>query len=298
MAQTSLVVAALQRAHPGVEVDVVTIQTLGDRKQGTPEARVSDKKEWIVDLECALVDAKIDFAIHSAKDVPLDIEPGTVVHSALSRAASEDTFIGKLDSQTKQRIRFADLPSSAIVGTASVRRAALLKRRRPDLVIIEHRGNVPTRIQKLDQSSELAGIILAAAGLERLQLSNVLGDPLAASDYTPAINQGILAVQYLRSNSSISSLLSTLIERRTQACFAAERAVAEQLQGDCNSAIGIWARCEAEQLMLDAVVLAPDGSSEIRASERGDQSTASDLGTLVGQMLLRSGARALLDTRA
>ena len=167
LAQAKLVARHLETAHPHHSIEIKVIKTEGDRRQGTPLAAQSDKKDWIVDPERALLAGEIDMAVHSGKDVPGELEQGTVIRSILKRATPYDAFVGKIQPHGG-RLPFAELSHGAIVGTASLRRKASIRSFRGDVVLRDHRGNVPTRIKKLDDSPDLSGIIVAAAGLERL----------------------------------------------------------------------------------------------------------------------------------
>lgn len=293
LAQTEMVKCALLEANSGLAIDVRVIKTEGDRKQGTPLAAQSDKKDWIVDLERALIQREIDLAVHSGKDVPGELESGTVIRSILKRANPRDIFIGKR-TETGRRLAFKDLPSNAIVGTASLRRRASLLAYRSDLELRDHRGNVPTRIEKLDRSTDLAGIVLAAAGLERLGLSDVGGEVLEDSIMLPAMNQGALIAQVRADDVRVNRLIDSIVDRRTAAEFAAERAVSEVLGGDCHSAIAIFAEVRDEIISVEARVYSTDGAQVIQYKTEGPLARASDLGTAVGRELLERGAAAIL----
>jgi hydroxymethylbilane synthase len=293
LAQTELVKSALVAAHPGLSVNVTIIKTEGDRKQGTPQAAQSDKKDWIIDLERALLAGEIDLAVHSGKDVPAEIEQGTEIRSILKRANPFDVFIGKRQA-TGARIAFADLPQGAIIGTASLRRRASLVSYRSDLVLRDHRGNVPTRLQKLDDSPDLSGIVLAAAGLERLALPDVTYETLDRSIMLPAMNQGALAAQIRSTDEAVSQLIAAITDRHTAAEFAAERAVSEVLGGDCHSAISIFAEARAERVSVCSRVFACDSQRYIEYSGDGPLAQAEDIGKEVAQELLKRGGAAML----
>jgi hydroxymethylbilane synthase len=293
LAQTNLVKAELQSKNPGLTVDIQIIKTEGDRKQGTPLAAQSDKKDWIIDLEQALLAQEIDLAVHSGKDVPAEIEKGTEIRSALKRANPFDVFIGKRQP-SGSRILFADLPVGATIGTASLRRRASLLSYRKDLLVRDHRGNVPTRLQKLDDSPDLAGIILAAAGLERLALPDVAYEVIDQSIILPAMNQGALAVQIRQRDARIDRLMTSIVDTNTAAEFQAERAVSEVLGGDCHSAISIFARASGDTITVSSRVFAKDGSSSIAHSGSGPITKAAEIGQRVAEELLERGGAALL----
>lgn len=289
LAQTQLVSEALKRAHPGIEIEVIHIKTLGDQKQGTIAAAVSDKKEWVLELELALLADKIDLAVHSGKDVPYEIEKGTELLPILERESPFDVFVGNHDVTLKT------LEPGAQIGTASLRRQAELKRLRPDVKIVEHRGNVPTRIKKLFQNPELSGIVLAEAGLQRLDI-HAKREVFDADDLMPAINQGILTAQFCEARKDLRELIQPLIHQPTLFAFQAERACVSVLGADCHSAVGIFAELQGGQLVLSSRVLLPDGSKFIEASESAATKDAAALGTSVGKKLLAEGAAQILES--
>lgn len=293
LAQTNLIKAELQSKNPGLTVDIQIIKTEGDRKQGTPLAAQSDKKDWIIDLERALLAQEIDLAVHSGKDVPAELETGTEIRSALKRANPFDVFIGRRLS-SGARISFSDIPVGATIGTASLRRRASLLSYRKDLLVRDHRGNVPTRLQKLDDSPDLAGIILAAAGLERLALPDVTYEVIDQSIILPAMNQGALAVQIRQGDVRMDRFLTSIVDTNTAAEFAAERAVSEVLGGDCHSAISIFARASGDTITVSSRVFAKDGSSSLAHSGNGPITKAAAIGQRVAEELLERGGAALL----
>ncbi len=293
LAQTELVKANLISANPGFTVDVTVIKTEGDRRQGSALAAQSDKKDWIIDLERALLANEIDLAVHSGKDVPAEIEKGTEVRSALKRANPFDAFIGKR-LPNGSRLAFADLPQGAIIGTASLRRRASLLSHRPDLVVRDHRGNVPTRLQKLDDSPDLSGIILAAAGLERLALADVSYEVIDQAVILPSMNQGALAVQIRSGDLRIGQLVSSIVDANTLAEFSAERAVSEVLGGDCHSAISIFAQASNGSISVSSRVFAKDSKSSIFYSASGPIDKAAETGQRVGQEILKRGGAEIL----
>ncbi|MCB0360704.1 MAG: hydroxymethylbilane synthase, partial [Bdellovibrionales bacterium] len=199
-AQSALVAAAIESLQPTVITKLVAMSSLGDRRRDSSNAAVRDKKEWIVDLERALLAGEIDIAIHSGKDVPSDVEPGTALVPVLSRADSRDVFVGRHVDATGGRLRFSELEPGATVGTASLRRKAQILRLRPDVHVVEWRGNVPTRIAKLDSADGVDGIVLAAAGIQRLQLPDIDYDFFSHDLMLPAVHQGTLVAQVREDN--------------------------------------------------------------------------------------------------
>jgi len=297
IAQTESVKDHLLRSSRDISVDVAIIKTLGDRKQGTPQSAESDKKDWIVDLEQALQRGEIDIAIHCGKDVPGELESGTTIRPILKRAHPWDVFIGKRLS-SGQRLSFRDLPRAAVVGTASLRRRASLQAYRSDLLLRDHRGNVPTRIEKLDASSDLSGVVLAAAGLQRLNVSNVATEMIDRSIMLPAMNQGILVAQLRGDDHSMNTLIDPLVDQAVAAEFAAERAVSEVLGGDCHSAISIFAEVAGDTITVEARVLSIDGREVVKHTAQGARTDAALIGFSVGEVLLNQGADKILAAQA
>lgn len=295
LAQTALVINALETAHKNLQVERHEVKTLGDRKQGTPQASQSDKKDWIIDLELALLNNDIDFAVHSSKDVPYELEPGTALLPILTRANPFDSFVGRKISSDGRRLKFSELPTGAKVGTASLRRGAFLRKLRPDVEVIEHRGNVPTRLQKMDDSEDIMGVILASAGLERLKIPGLEYEPFSATEMMPALNQGTMAVQFRADDQKTRELLQQFVDPSTYATWLAERTVAEILEGDCKSAIASFAECSGETLKLIATVMLPDGSESISTDESGTLAQAQILGQTVGHRLIEQGAKEIIE---
>lgn len=293
LTQSEMVKTHLLKAHNNLEVEIVPIKTLGDKKQGTPAAENGDKKDWILELEKAVAQKEIDIAVHSGKDVPCDLEPQTEITSLLARATPFDLFIGQktTDSQT---LAFKDLPEGAVIGTASLRRQAQLILYRSDLRVVPHRGNVPTRVRKLHEKSELSGIVLAAAGIERLG-EDIAAEQLKTPHFLPAVNQGILCAQFHSDRAEIKELLSPLIDKSTQAVFTAERQAVTVLQGDCKSAISSFAECRGDSIELTARVMTPDGIKHIESHATGSIDEAFHIGDIVGNELLKQGAADLIE---
>ncbi len=287
--------AAELRAHaPSLELEIIQIKTSGDAKQGTSRAADSDKRDWIHELELALLDGSIDLAIHSGKDVPAVISEQTMLLPVLPRENPFDVFIGK-SVASGARLKFAELPSAAAVGTASLRRSAQLRLMRPDLKIVEVRGNVTTRVQKLEESQELMGIVLAAAGLNRLGLSHIGFEILPSPACLPAVNQGVLAAHLRRDQFQLIDILrGGLVEETCHAEFLAERACVNLLDADCKSAVSIFARCTGLQVALHAKVMLPDGSKVIEERLEDTSERAEQLGRTVAEQLIKRGALEIL----
>lgn len=294
LTQANLVKAALEQAQPGLTVELHPTKALGDKYRDRWEdlARNADrnaltKRKWTFELEEAIAHGEAELAVHSAKDLPLEIRAETALLPVLRREDPRDVFIGK-------RQRFAALPPGAWIGTDSKRRRAQLLRLRPDLQVVPHDGNVPTRLAKLDANDTLDGIVLAAAGLARLGISRPWAETFAPADFVPAAHQGILAAQFHAGNEWLARLLQTLSDADTQAAWQAERAVIVALGADCETAIGAWAHVENAQLHLLVRGLSPDGRRWIEQEGTAPLTEAESLGQRVAATLLQRGIRDVL----
>ncbi|OVE80162.1 hydroxymethylbilane synthase [bacterium J17] len=295
--QLALYQAKLVQSLLQAEVQLVKVTTTGDNNQTKAFVADRDKKDWIKEIEDLLMLGEVDFAVHSSKDVPVDIRPETRLLPLTSRASPLDTLVVKsgkkeiVEASTGGQV-LALMDSGACVGTSSVRRRAQVLSQRSDLVVSELRGNVPTRLQKLDGGAEFDAIILAAAGLERLGLfdeSRMFN--FTADEMIPPVNQGILVAQYLRSRDDIAELLSPLAEGQTHCAWQAERSVIDKIEADCGSAVGVFAAYESGVLSLHAAVFSSDGEKILKAHAEGDPRDAKALGAKVGELLLAQGAK-------
>jgi hydroxymethylbilane synthase len=293
LVQSIMVKEALGKLADCPSVEIVTVTTIGDRKQGTVLAALSDKRDWIHDLELAVLNGDAEFAVHSGKDVPAEVSPETLLLPVLSRGDPSDTFIGRFDKRLGRRIRFSEVREGGTVGTASLRRRAQLLMLRPDLQISPHRGNVPTRIEKLDKSEELEGIVLASAGIGRLGLS-VENSPFQCQEIMPAINQGLLVAQVRKDRHDILRFIRSLVEPQALAEFEAERACVQLLEADCNSAVSIFAQADEKTVNLQARVMMPDGSACIAKGGSTCSELSGQLGTEIANALIASGAKEIL----
>jgi hydroxymethylbilane synthase len=292
--QTGIVITALTSATPGLTATTKEIKTRGDKKQGTPAASTGDKKDWIFELEQEVLAETIDLAVHSGKDIPSDYERGTTLVSVLKREDPRDVFIGRLLADGS-RLRWKDVPAGGSIGTASLRRQASLLRLRPDLKPVEHRGNVPTRLKKLEELPHLSGIVLAKAGIERLGIPGVKFEEFDPLDMMPAVNQGILCVQIKDGRSEIADLIARISDPATHACFVAERACVAILGADCKSSVSVFAEPSPTGVMLSARVLLTDGTEMVEIIRRTaplDKVVA--LGESVAHEILKAGGADLI----
>lgn len=285
--QAEHVAARLTALHPGLRVELVPMVTRGDKILDTPLARIGGKGLFVKELEEALLSGEADIAVHSMKDVPMAFPPGLALAVMLQREDPLDAWVsnsyGTID----------ELPVGARVGTASLRRQCQLAARRPDLQISSLRGNVGTRLAKLD-GGEFDGIILAAAGLRRLQLTARIRQLLPPEQSLPAVGQGAIGIECRCNDQTTLALLAPLACGDSQDRVAAERALNHRLHGGCQVPIAAYAELQGDQLWLRALVGAVDGSTLIRAEGRAARTEALTLGVSVAEQLLAAGAGPLL----
>ncbi|MEI6457995.1 MAG: hydroxymethylbilane synthase [Pseudomonadota bacterium] len=284
--QAEHVAALLRAAHPHLDVSLVKIITQGDRIQDRPLSQVGGKGLFIKELEIAMLEGEAELAVHSMKDVPAALPAGFTLAAVLPRADARDAFLSRRYSG------WSDLPIGARVGTSSLRRQSLLRAKRPDLNIFPLRGNVDTRLRKLD-AGDFDAIILAAAGLTRLGLAERITEYLDITVSLPAIGQGIVGIE-CRDDPQMRALLAPLNDAPTRLCLDAERSVGARLEGGCTSPIAAYATLSGAVLSLRAFVGAPDGSASFEVQQEGSTDDPVGLGTAVAERLLSAGADQLL----
>ncbi len=285
--QAEHVASLLRREHPGLEVQLVPMTTKGDRIQDRSLAAIGGKGLFIKELETALEDGHADLAVHSMKDVPGELPKGLMIAAVLPRADARDALV------TRTARSLEELPRGARLGTSSLRRQAQILAARPDLRIEPLRGNVDTRLRRLD-AGELDAIILACAGLLRLGLESRIAARLDPCVLLPAVSQGIIGVECRSSDGRSRDALRLLDDAATRTAMEAERAFARRLGGSCQSPIAAHARIEANRLTLEGLVAEPDGSRLLRDSISGSASHAQSLGEELAERVLASGAGDLL----
>ena len=304
LAQARLVSRELKILDPDLSFDFVVIKTTGDKKQDQEGPVSRDKKEWIIEIEQALLKGSIDLAVHSAKDVPTEIDPQTLLLPVTKRAVPWDAYILRESRKTapaqsrlggyEGSVAFLRLPQRAKVGTSSLRRAMQLKQLRPDLDIVPMRGNVTTRLSKLEESSGLDAIVLAACGLERLNLADKIEGTFPYKEMLPGVNQGILAAQFLRGRIDLAALLNGLVDEETETAFIAERTFIQVLGADCNSAVGVLAQSRAAELVLHGRVLGRDNADLLQETISWSKALPQAAGDELAQRLIKRGAKELL----
>jgi len=285
--QAEYVKARLEQAHPGLKVSLVPMVSRGDKLLDAPLAKIGGKGLFVKELETALLENEADIAVHSMKDVPMDFPEGLGLFCICEREDPRDAFV----SNTYESLDA--LPAGSVVGTSSLRRQAQLLARRPDLKIQFLRGNVNTRLAKLD-AGEYDAIILAAAGLIRLGFEDRIRSSISAEDSLPAGGLGAVGIECRSADADVHALLAPLHHRETALRVTAERALNKHLNGGCQVPIACYALLEDDQLWLRGLVGQPDGGLLLRAEARAASSDAEALGVRVAEALLAQGADAIL----
>ncbi len=281
--QAELVAAALRRAWPGLAVELVPIRTSGDKLAHANLAQVGGKGLFVKEIEEALLAGRIEAAVHSLKDLPAGVPEGLVLAAFPEREDPRDVLVSRSGDGLHR------LPTAARVGTSSLRRKLQLLAGRPDLVVEPIRGNVETRLRKLDEVA-YDGIVLAAAGLRRLGLAPAGATTLGPDQMLPAVGQGTLAVEVREEDEAIRRLVAALDHAETRAATVAERTFLAAMGGTCTTPLAAYARYEAGRLVLSAFVATPDGSRCLREAEALNAGTPADLGRIVADRMLARGA--------
>jgi len=277
----------LRALYPQTEVSILGMTTQGDRILDVTLSKIGGKGLFVKELESALEEGRADIAVHSLKDVPMHLPEGFALPCIGEREDPRDAFV------SNEYPNLAALPAGAVVGTSSLRRESQLRARFPHLVIQPLRGNVQTRLRKLDEG-QYAAIILAAAGLKRLGLGERIRDVISSDDSLPAVGQGALGIECRAGRPEIEALLAPLHHADTAACVLAERAMSRKLAGSCQVPLGGFAEVQGDQLRMRGFVATPDGSRMLRAEHIGSASDPEALGQRVADDLLAQGAGEIL----
>jgi len=272
-------------AATGREAEIVVIKTSGDKMQQAPLTQIGGKGIFIKELEEALIEEAIDLAVHSVKDVPTDIPSRLMFPAVCRRDDVRDCLVGST---------LANLRNGARVGTSSLRRQAQLRYLRPDLDLRDLRGNVDTRLRKVE-SGEYEAVMVAKAGLDRLGLSKRISEVLSPEVCMPAVGQGAIAVQCRLKDTEAGDLLAPLDDAETRTAIIAERALLGALQGGCQVPLGAWARVERGELVLDACVCSVDGSQYVKQRATALPDQAAQLGEHMARILIEAGAQSILE---
>lgn len=290
--QANHVKSLLEQGRADIEVRLVPIVTQGDRILDKPLAKIGGKGLFLKELEMALLSGEADLAVHSMKDVPAGATDGLALDVVLPRANPFDALVCK-DANS-----LAAMPAGNLVGTSSLRRQCQLKAQRPDLRVADLRGNVDTRLRKLDEG-QYDAIILACAGLERLGMADRITQQLDPPGFLPASTQGIICLQCRSGDLAVWSQISYLNDESTSIQARVERTVAFELDGSCQLPLAVYAHLpnpKSGDLMVEAMVGYPDGSSIVRCSQSGNSHQPEILGRKLAQQLLNSGAREIIDS--
>ena len=287
LAQTQEVITQLAARFPDLHFNIKKITTQGDVITDKPLPKLGGKGLFIKELETALINGEIDIAVHSFKDMPTELTPGLVIAAITKRQDPRDALVSKTGETLD------NLPPGSMVGTSSPRRAAQLIAYRPDLEVVDLRGNLDTRLRKVN-TGEVDAAILAAAGLIRLGLTDKITQLLPTEISLPAVGQGALAVEVRQYDSKIAEIVKVLDHQSTRQAITAERACLQHLGGGCNVPIGVYGQVKDGELNLQSIVASPDGGHIIRSGLAGDVNVCEGLGHLLGRRLLALGADKIL----
>jgi hydroxymethylbilane synthase len=272
----------------GMEAEIIIIKTSGDKMQQTPLTQLGGKGIFIKELEEALLDESVDIAVHSVKDIPTDTPSRLHFPAVCRRDDVRDCVVSHTGTP------LANLRQGARVGTSSLRRQAQLRHFRPDLDLRELRGNVDTRLRKVE-SGEYDAIVLSKAGLDRLGWAAKITEALSTDISLPAVGQGAIAIESRLKDQDTTEILGKLDDPETRTAIIAERALLSALQGGCQVPLGAWARMERGELVMEAVVCSVDGTQYVRERGTAPPEQASELGQQLARVLAEGGARTILE---
>ncbi len=287
MWQARHIQSRLQTLYPETEVTILGMTTTGDQILDTPLAKVGGKGLFVKELETALADGRADLAVHSMKDVPMNLPEGFILAATGEREDPRDAFV------SNDYASLEELPPNSIVGTSSLRRQSQLQARFPHLKIESLRGNLQTRLRKLDEG-QYAAIILAAAGLIRLELGNRIRQFIAPEDSIPAVGQGALGIEISANRPDLIATLAPLNHPDTQVCVEAERGMSRTLAGSCTVPLGAYAVCEADSIRITGFVASVDGKQMLVETAVGSRANAEALGKTLANQLVAKGADKIL----
>lgn len=285
--QSNHIASLLRKQYPDCQVTLKKIVTKGDRILDVPLAQIGGKGLFTKEIETELLDGIVDLAVHSLKDMPTVLPEGLCLTAITTRANVGDAFV------SNKYASFSELPQGAVLGTSSLRRKAQLLAVRPDLKIVDLRGNVDTRLRKLDEG-QMDAIILAAAGLERLGHADRIREIIPTTVCLPAVGQGALAIECRSDNKEVRDMLAFLNDLPTKQATDAERAFLGLIEGGCQVPIGVHAEVENNNVKIEAVIASLDGSKVLRNNITGPAVNAADLGRKLGQKMLAEGGEQIL----
>lgn len=285
--QANYVASQLTRVVPDLDVEVKVIKTKGDKILDVALSRIGDKGLFTKEIEKELLDGSIDMAIHSMKDLPSQMAPGLCIGAVLKRENPGDVLI------SRQGYKFSDLPEGAIIGTSSLRRISQIRALRPDIVLVDIRGNIETRIRKMHEQ-ELDGIVLAYAGVKRLGLEEKISDILPHNIMLPAVGQGAIAIEVRQGDTSNLELARSINHEPTNWATRTERSFLRVLEGGCQVPIGCYAEVSGENITVEGLVASLDGRRVFRESIQGKCQEADLIGRQLARDLLQKGAASVL----
>lgn len=292
--QAEWVKSEIRRLHPGMEVTLNKIKTTGDKILDVPLAKVGGKGLFVKEIEEALLSGAADLAVHSMKDVPTDFPEGLHLPVICKREDPRDAFIARIKDSKFTIQNFESLPKGASVGTSSLRRSCQLLSRRPDLKIEQLRGNLDTRLRKLDEG-QFTAIILAAAGVKRLGWADRITEIISPEISLPAIGQGAIGIECRSDDAFINALVAPMNHPETSICVRAERAFLKKLEGGCQVPIAAHARLVGGKLVMDGLVGSITGDRIIKSHAEGPPDDAEILGISLAEAVLSQGAKEILD---
>lgn len=277
----------LRAAHPGLDVSIQTILTTGDKVLDAPLAKIGGKGLFTKEIEIAMLNGEVDLAVHSLKDMPADLPPGLTIAAVTERLDPGDAFVSNRYSSLES------LPEGAKLGTSSLRRKAQILARRPDLVIENLRGNVDTRLRKLD-GGEYDAIVLAVAGLKRLGLGERISEVLSREICLPAVGQGALAIETRAGDMEVLNIVACLEDKNTRDAVTAEREFLRILEGSCQVPVGVFGQVHDGKLTLKAAIFSTDGTKALKDEAQGSLAEAGELGRQLAKKMLSAGGRDIL----
>ena len=288
LAQTRGVVTSLKQRHPGLEIEIETIRTQGDMVTDVPLSLMGDRGLFIKEIESALLDGTVDFAVHSMKDLPTELPTGLILAAVTERLDRRDMLIARKAGSLET------LPRDGTLATGSLRRRSQVLAARPDLRIVELRGNITTRLRKFSQSRWDA-MVLASAGLVRLGVAEHVFTPIPTDQMLPAVGQGALGLEARADDREVLQYLSDLDHHETSFQVEAERALLRRLQGGCQVPIGASCTLLDHRLVLEAYIGTPDGRRHLRRKVEGSKEKPRELGESLARQMLREGGSEILD---
>lgn len=287
--QTSCVVEDLKRHNPRIEVQTKIIQTTGDKLESEPLEKISGKGVFEKEIDEAIINGEVDFAIHSMKDVPAEQSSELTIAAVPLRAPANDVFI------SKEYSRLVSLPKDASVGTSSPRRTAELLRFRADLKVLPIRGNVDTRIRKMDEGM-YDSIILAEAGVMRMGMQDRIVERLSIEEFTPAPGQGFLAIVSRHNREDVLNILRTVSDENSFAEAKAERAFMNEVGGGCKIPLGAFAHVEGKTIRILGSIISPEGKKRVNVRDEGPVEDPDSAGRNAGNKILKMGAKEIVDS--